>query len=380
MNGAKRICVNFNEGKLSRVSSLLASYINDAFPGAHLTVISCGDIVLDVVLGYAEITPYKRSLTYGMLFDLASLTKALVTSVIYGKLVEEGLISLRQKVSEIVPEFVKTVAGVNEVKERIRLWMLLSHTSGLPPWMPFFKLASSREEIFLEALKVFPASMPGEVVTYSDINYIILTYIAELVTGERIDRLFEKYVAKALNLKRTSYNPLTHGFSRDDVVATEVDEKRGGTLVGIVHDENAYAMNGVSGHAGLFSSIEDSSKIIVELIKSYRGESDALLPPIIAQTFLRPWACDNSLCYGIGWRVNSPDRVDLNSLTDLRVPTSFSHTGFTGTSIWFTPELDLAILLYTNRVHPSRANEKIFKVRPLIHNVVLSSIKGLRGV
>jgi len=163
-------------------------------------------------------------------------------------------------------------------------------------------------------------------------------------------------------------------------VATEVDERRGGTLVGVVHDENAYVMNGVSGHAGLFSSVEDSAKLVVELIRSYRGESDALLSPVTTQTFLRPWACDSNICYGIGWRVNSHGKVGFDQLTDLWVSTSFSHTGFTGTSIWFTPELDLAILLYTNRVHPSRANEAIVKVRPLIHNAVLSSIKGLRGV
>lgn len=240
--------------RLERAKDVVESYVGSAYPGYDLLVLKNDCVVFRSFSGYAEVVPEVRPLREDSMFDVASLTKVLVTSLVYAKLVEEGLVSLRQKVVELAPEFGMTPAGSSYAKEKVALWMLLSHTSGLPAWLPLYKTCRSRNEVFEVALKSFPSYEPGRDVLYSDINYIVLTYIAEKVTGERIDRLFDSMIAKPLNLKRSSFNPLERGYSRDDVVATEVVDWRGGTVVGVVHDENALAMEGVSGHAGLFTT------------------------------------------------------------------------------------------------------------------------------
>lgn len=364
--------VGLSKVRLTRAELVAEKYVGSAYPGYDLLVLKDDCVVMRRVSGFAEVVPERRSLGVDYLFDVASLTKSLVTSTVYAKLVEEGLLSLRQKAVDVVPEFRLTVAGSNQAKERVELWMLLSHTSGLPAWLPLYKTCRDRDEVLAEALRSFPAYEPGTDVVYSDVNYIVLTYIAEKVTGERIDRLFEKLVSSPLKLVRTSFNPLKAGFSRSEIVATEVVDWRGGVIVGEVHDENAFAMDGVSGHAGLFTTTLDAAKIVFELLSSYRGTSDALISPVTASTFMRAWSCSN-VCYGLGWQVYEPDRLP-GTLVDARHSVMLGHTGFTGTSILISPLDSLAVVFFTNRVHPTRANEMIRLVRPLVHNTVLASI------
>ncbi|MEM1682364.1 MAG: serine hydrolase [Sulfolobales archaeon] len=358
--------------RLERAKDVAESYVGSAYPGYDLLVLKNDCVVFRSFSGHAEIVPEVRPLREDSMFDVASLTKVLVTSLVYAKLVEEGLVSLRQKVVELAPEFGMTPAGSSYAKEKVALWMLLSHTSGLPAWLPLYKTCRSRNEVFEVALKSFPSYEPGRDVLYSDINYIVLTYIAEKVTGERIDRLFDSMIAKPLNLKRSSFNPLERGYSRDDVVATEVVDWRGGTVVGVVHDENALAMEGVSGHAGLFTTTLETASIVREILCAYRGSCDSLISRPIATTMLSPWAC-GEVCYGLGWQVSEPSR-GLSPLTDYRFALLASHTGFTGTSILMVPQESFAVVFYTNRVHPTRANERIKHVRVLLHNAALSSI------
>jgi CubicO group peptidase (beta-lactamase class C family) len=366
--------VGLRGDRLVRAFEVADSYVGRAYPGYELVVLRDGCVAGRRVAGAAELVPTRREMVPDMLFDLASVTKALATSVVYARLVEEGLVSLRQPVVEIAPEFRYTVAGASPVKELVRVWMLLAHTSGLPAWLPLYRVARSRDEVFQEALRAFPAYEPGRAVTYSDINYIVLTYIAERVTGERFDRLFEKFVAKPLGLSRTVFNPLERGFDRGEVVATEVVEWRCGTLVGVVHDENAYAMGGVSGHAGLFSTAVESARIAWGVVEAYRGRDDTLISQASARTLLTTWAC-GEVCYGLGWQVYEPG-AGGGTLVDLRPSRLFGHTGFTGTSVLVAPDAGLVVVFYTNRVHPSRSNEEIRVVRPLVHNAVLSSVRG----
>jgi len=364
--------LNIKLSRLEKARAVAESYVGTAYPGYDLLILKDGCLASRSFSGHAEIAPKVRPLREDSMFDVASLTKVLVTSLVYSRLVEEGLLSLRQKVVELAPEFGKTPAGSNYVKERVALWMLLSHTSGLPAWLPLYKTCKTRDEVFEVALKSFPSYEPGRDVLYSDINYIVLTYLAEKVTGERIDKLFDKLIAKPLNLKRSAFNPLEKGYSRDDVVATEVVEWRGGTVVGVVHDENALAMGGISGHAGLFTTTVETAVIVREIICAYRRDCDSLVSRPTATSMLSPWACGEG-CYGLGWQVSEPSK-GLSPLTDYRYTLIAGHTGFTGTSILMVPQESLAVVFYTNRVHPTRANEQIRHVRVLLHNVVLSSI------
>jgi len=365
--------VGLREDRLARALEVADSYVGKAYPGYEMVILKDGCVVARKASGAAELVPTRRGMVPDMLFDLASVTKALATSVVYAKLVEEGLVSLRQPVVDLAPEFRYTVAGPSQVKESVRVWMLLAHTSGLPAWLPLYRTAHSRDEVLQEAVRAFPTYEPGKAVTYSDVNYIVLTYIAERVTGERFDRLFEKLVAKPLGLSRTVFNPLEVGFDRSEVVATEVVDWRGGTLVGVVHDENAYAMDGVSGHAGLFSTALESARIAWGIVEAYTGHDDTLISQASARTLLATWACGD-VCYGLGWQVYEPG-AGGGTLVDLRPSRLFGHTGFTGTSVLIAPDAGLVVVFYTNRVHPSRSNEEIRRVRPLVHNAVLSSVR-----
>lgn len=364
--------LGFSRERLYNAIRVVCSYTeNGSIPGIEILVIRAGKIALHEACGYAEKIPRSRALVRGMLFDLASLTKPLAGSIVAGYLVSEGLIHLKQRVSEILPGFSRTPSGYSEVKDRIRVWMLLSHSSGLPQWLPLYRLARSREEVFEEAMRVFPSYSPGSGALYSDLGYILLTKIAEHVSGERFDALFSKVVVRRLGLARTLYNPLDAGFAEVDIVSTEPIE--GKPLTGVVHDENARALGGVSAHAGLFSTAIEVGRISLEILSSYRSESDLLLPPAYARTMLRRWVCGDR-CYGLGWWIY--DRRAVEAAGDM-LSRGYGHTGFTGTSVWIDPELDLVVVLLTNRVHLGRDNRAIDKLRPVAHNLIIASLKRL---
>ncbi len=357
-------------GKLRRT---LENAVGDVFPGASVAVYRDGGIVYEEAFGYAEIVPAKRSASTETLYDLASLTKPLAASLVVARLVEEGLLHLKQRVSEVLPEYSRTRAGYNELKDRTEVWMLLSHTAGLPPSLPLYRLGGrSREELLEEAVGSFVCCPPGSRTVYSDVGYIVLTALVERVAGERMDELFEKLVAKPLGLKRTVYNPLERGFSGDQIASTEADPETGLPLRGVVHDENARALGGVSGHAGLFSTAREVALMGGELLRAYLGESALLVKRPTAATVLRQWS-DGENPYGLGWQVyrKGVTRHFGDLLTDGK---AFCHTGFTGTSVCVDVELRLVAVLLSNRVHPSRENTKIASFRPVFHNVLVSCL------
>ncbi|NHV98288.1 MAG: serine hydrolase [Thaumarchaeota archaeon] len=351
----------------------LANAVNDVFPGASVAVYKDDKLVYEEAFGYAETVPSRRNTSIETLYDLASLTKPLAASIVTARLMEEGLLHLKQRVSEVLPEYSATNAGHDELKSRTEIWMLLSHSAGLPAWAPLYKLGkSSREELLEEAARSFINCPPGSNVVYSDIGYIVLTAILERVAGERIDRLFEKLVAKPLGLRKTVYNPLSHGFSENEIASTETDPATGLPLTGVVHDENARALGGLSGHAGLFSVSKEVGLVGNQLLQAYLGKSDCLVKKATAATMLSPWVGDD-YCYGLGWQVyrKTVTQAFGDLMTDGR---AFGHTGFTGTSICIDVEQKLVAVLLSNRVHPSRENNKIMRFRPVFHNLLVSSL------
>ncbi|MEM4611099.1 MAG: serine hydrolase [Thermoproteota archaeon] len=359
--------------RFNSLRNVLSKAVGDVFPGASVAVYIDDKLVYEEAFGYAETIPERRETTVETLYDLASLTKPLATSIIFAKLLEEGLIHLKQKVSEVLPEYSRTNAGQDELKSKTEIWMLLSHSAGLPAWVPLYKLEkNSRTELLDEAVRSFISCPPGLKVIYSDIGYIVLTALAEKVTGERIDRLFEKLVARPLGLRKTVYNPLKHGFSVNEVASTEIDPATGFPLRGVVHDENARALEGLSGHAGLFSVSREVALIGGELMQAYLGRSDTLVKKATATTMLSPWAI-NDYCYGLGWQVyrKTVTQAFGDLMTDGR---AFGHTGFTGTSICMDVEHRVVAVLLSNRVHPTRENTKIMRFRPVFHNLLISSL------
>lgn len=357
----------------SSMSKTLVNAVNNVFPGASVAVYKNNELIYEEAFGYAEVTPTTRATSIETLYDLASLTKPIVTSIIVAKLIEEGLLHLKQKVSEVLPEYSKTNAGQDELKGKTEIWMLLSHSAGLPAWIPLYKLGKTKREEFLEeAMKSFINYLPGSGVIYSDIGYMVLTKLVETVARERIDFLFEKLVSRPLGLKRTVYNPLDHGFSTDEIASTEIDPVTGRPLKGVVHDENARALEGLSGHAGLFSISREVASIGNEVLQAYLGKSDRLIKGATAKAMLKTWM-HNEYCWGLGWQIygKANARIFGDLMTDGK---AFGHTGFTGTSICMDAEHNVVAVLLSNRVHPSRENDKIVEFRPVFHNLLISSL------
>jgi CubicO group peptidase (beta-lactamase class C family) len=356
-----------DELRLANVDRLMKRYVNDAFPGAVLLIARRGVIAFHESYGKAQIVPVERIMQKDMIFDLASLTKSLVTSIIIMRLIEEGLINLRQKISTIFNEINK-----DETKREITILHLLTHTSGLPAWEPFYIGLKDKNEIIKAALNAFPSNRPGEKFTYSDLGYIILTGIAEYVTGKTFDELFKEYVMHPLKLKDTMFNPPESLKPR--IVATELCQWRREVLVGKVHDENAYAMGGISGHAGLFSTAFEIAKIAQTMLNYGTYGSNEILSKSSVTAMIKNYVKNLNAGYGLGWMIN--DNPNGTSAGDLFSERSFGHTGFTGTSVWIDPEKELIVVLLTNRIHPTRENTKLIELRPRIHNAIASTIKS----
>jgi serine-type D-Ala-D-Ala carboxypeptidase len=289
-------------------------------------------------------------------YDLASLTKvvALTTAAMLG--VEDGKLELDAPVQRYVPGF----AGPG--KERVTVRMLLAHASGLPAWRPLFREAKTRDEALALAESSPLDSAPGKTDIYSDIGAIVLTQVIEAVYHQRLDSLLDQRVFGPLGMSSTRYLPPVSWCDR--IAPTELDPWRGRVLRGEVHDENAALMEGVSGHAGLFGSAEDLLRFAEWILEQ------ATLRPSVVHEFTRRQNLVPGSSRALGWDTPSGG----SSAGRLLSPSSFGHTGFTGTSLWIDPEHDVAIILLSNRVNPTRNNPRWTPVRAAVADLVMTTL------
>jgi CubicO group peptidase (beta-lactamase class C family) len=354
------------------MASLDSAVAAGAAPGAVLAVTRDGDRFVYGTgrLGQDDATRPGANTVY----DLASLTKivGLTTAVMLA--VDEGRFDLDAPVQRYVPAF----AGGD--KARVTVRMLLAHASGLSAWRPLFREVSSRAQVFALVDSMPLDSAPGAVEVYSDLGIIVLTQVLETVYGERLDTLLDRRVFEPLGMTSTRYLPPPSWRSR--IAPTELDPWRGRVLQGEVHDENAALMDGVSGHAGLFSSAEDLLTFAEWMIDGWSGgkavratsyhESTAVRP--FRHSAVREFTRRQNLIPGssraLGWDTPS----EGSSAGSLLSPSSFGHTGFTGTSLWIDPEHRLAIVLLSNRVNPTRDNPRWAPVRAAIANLVMTTV------
>jgi CubicO group peptidase (beta-lactamase class C family) len=299
-------------------------------------------------------------------YDLASLTKVvgLTTAMMWA--VEEGRIDLDAPISRYVPSF--DGPGTDSVTVRL----LLAHASGLPPWRPLYLLAYSRRAVFAVADSTPLDTLPGARFAYSDIGAILLTQAIERVYGERIDSLLSTRLFGPLGMRSTSYNPPVAWLPR--VAPTEYDSLRGRLIRGQVHDENAWRMDGVSGHAGIFSSGDDLLTFGEWWITEDRGLPVGRGRPCVEEQLLRSFTVPQQLPPGspraLGWEVPTADNTGSAYLS----AGSVGHTGFTGTSIWMDPERRVVIVVLANRVNPTRANQRFAGVRRGVGDLVLLAL------
>ncbi len=294
-------------------------------------------------------------------YDLASLTKVVGLTTGLMLAVDSGLIELDAPVQRYVPAF----GGAG--KDKVTVRQLLVHASGLPAWRPLYREAATREAALVLADTTPLDTAPGLRYVYSDLGAIVLTQALEAVYRTRLDTLLEHRVFAPLNMPHTRFLPPAAWIER--IAPTENDPWRGRVLRGEVHDENAARLDGVSGHAGLFSTAPDLLRFGEWLLARRNAAIDAAagkpggstpLPVVLAPPsfFVRQHIPAGS-SRALGWDTPS----EGSSAGRLLDSTSVGHTGFTGTSIWIDPTRELVIVLLTNRVHPTRENNRIGAVR-----------------
>ena len=295
-------------------------------------------------------------------YDLASMTKVVALTTLAMQAVSEGRLDLDAPIQRYVPAF----QGAH--KDAVTLRHLLTHSAGLPAWRPLYLGADSRAAAFALADTTPLDTLPGARMVYSDLGIIVMTQALEGVYGHRLDTLFAERVAAPLGLTDTRYLPPETWRAR--TAPTELDTAwRRRMLRGEVHDENASRLDGVSGHAGLFSDARDLLAFGEWLLAarrealagcpapSARGAGDCpaepLAPPSALPQFLRRQEVVPGSSRALGWDTPTPG----GSGGSLLSPESVGHTGFTGTSIWIDPTRDLVIVVLSNRVHPTRENQ-----------------------
>ncbi|MBN1841667.1 MAG: serine hydrolase [Deltaproteobacteria bacterium] len=346
------------------------------FPGAALLVAREGSILFLEAFGRARLLP-ERPMTTDTVFDLASLTKPLATAVSVMLLVQQGRVDLDQPLGTTVAEFSDTD------KKDISIRQLLAHTSGLPDYQPYYEklrvLPQKDRKRALEHLLLSEPRIhePVTVCLYSDLGFMILQWVFETVTNHFLDRFVKTSVYGPLGIGDLFFNPLGEGPNQDRRVyaATEDCPWRGKILDGEVHDDNAYALGGVAGHAGLFGTAQAVFGLLQELLNAYSGKPNAgLFHRDVVKVFFQRQSDVGSWAMGF----DTPTRPDSSSgryFSDHSV----GHLGFTGTSFWMDLEKGVIVILLTNRVHLGRTNEKIKAFRPLLHDRVMETMLKPQG-
>jgi CubicO group peptidase (beta-lactamase class C family) len=340
-----------------------------AAPGAVLAV-SVGGRHFEHAIGQLAVDD-PRPPDGRTIYDMASLTKVVALTTLAMMAVEENRIALDSPVVHYLPEFAR---GSGE-KSRVLVRDLLLHDSGLPPdpIPPLWKHPGSRHSGLTEALGANLETVPGARMVYSDLGAITLATIIERQYHERIDRLFAERVARPLGFTRMRFLPPRQW--RDEIASTEIEAVPGRpttALRGEVHDENAWRLAGVSGHAGLFSDADDLLRFGEWVLAGSlrRTVPGALQPP----TELATWSVRQNQPEGssraLGWDTPSEN----SSAGHYMSASAFGHTGYTGTSIWIDPTRDIVIVLLTNRVNPTRDTPKFGMLRAVVADAVMLSL------
>jgi Beta-lactamase class C and other penicillin binding proteins len=351
-----------NEEKLDNALKLIEAGIEKKYFPCAAVSIGCREKVINTSFyGNRSLLPEKLPLKRDTLFDLASLTKVVATNTLFMKYMESGIISVYDRVVDYIQEF------RGDKKEEITIFNLLTHTAGFAPFMPLYKLCRDYDDEISYICCFNLDYEPGSKVVYSDFSYIILGYILEQIGGDRLDKLCKKNIFDPLGMDQTCFNPIS-----ENVAATEIDRETGLPFSGIVHDENARFSSGISGHAGLFSTIDDMTKFCHMLINNGSTGKSNFLSPLSIMAMTRNYTGNLNENRGFGWCIKG---YKVSSGGDIISPSSFGHTGFTGTSVWIDMQSNIYIVLLTNRVHPSRENTNIVRFRRLFHNAVLSSLE-----
>jgi CubicO group peptidase (beta-lactamase class C family) len=377
-----------------------------AYPGGAALVCRRGAVAGWLVVGAAELEPTPRPMAADTLFDLASVTKVVAGTSAALFLLDTGAVCLDDPLARFLPAF------ATSDKRDITIRQVLTHSSGLPPWIPCYCTAATLDQTVSAIAQSELDAAPGSQLRYSDAGMILVQAVAAAVTGEPLPSLLQRVLFGPLGMRDTGYRPdgerkaraaatergNAHEAAMVERIGLDFDRWRTEVLVGEVHDGNAhYALEGVSTHAGLFSTIGDLAHFAQLWLGRgvWQGRRVFSEPAVAEATRLQTAGLQQS--FGLGWRLGTRTEVSKAPLKesgltqavfppepeagptphwmgDLRSERAFGHTGFTGTSILIDPTYDLAMILLTNRVHPNAARTGVERIRARWHNAVLGAI------
>lgn len=341
------------------------------FPGAVLLCAKNRQIVFHQSYGLADIFE-KKKMDKDAVFDLASLTKPMATALAISKLVEQDRLFLSQSLESVIEKF------QTSDKKNITVDMLLRHTSGLPAHREYYRKIiiqdKNSKHCLRELLIQEPLEFqPGEQQVYSDIGYMILSWIVEKITHQRLDHFISEQVYRPLDIKDLffidllSHNNQLKLYQRKIVPAQDCPWRKK-VLKGEVDDDNAWAVGGIEGHAGLFGSAPAVHTLCSEILNALQGNPTKVLSAEIIRSFAQK---KNGFEMVAGFDTPARENASCGRYFSRR---SIGHLGFTGTSFWIDPKTSLIVILLTNRVHPSRSNEGIKAFRRQIHDVIYKAL------
>jgi beta-N-acetylhexosaminidase len=357
------------EAQLQPAFDVIESAVADkAFPGATLAVGYRGRVALHS-FGKLSYDAKSAQANVRTMYDVASLTKVIVTTTLVEKLVEGDFhspLQLDAPVERYLPEWAS--GPQPEWRRKVTVRHLMTHTSGLPPFKEYWRTSKGKPDtlkmIFAEPLE----SEPGTKMVYSDLGIILMAEIIERLTGRTVDDLAKEYIFSPLGMNDSMYKPPKKLWPL--IAPTEFDANfRKRLIQGEVHDENAFAIGGVSGHAGLFSTAPDLAAFCQMLLNGGVYAHQRILRRSTIAQFTAPQQLSGGT-RTLGWVVPTEGSSSGHYFS----AHSFGHTGFTGTSIWIDPDRQVFVVLLTNRVNPTREDHKIAEVRPALHDAVMQAL------
>ena len=351
------------------------------FPSAVYGVAENGETVFADAIGDASREPESHPATLETIYDLASLTKPLVTGLLSARMIESGALRLDDCVSKYLPEFDR------DDKRSITVRHLATHTSGLPAWRPLYLLASTRAEA-LEAIAAQPLEhAPGERVIYSDLGFISLGFLLQRIASVALADLAMKEIFAPLMLQRTFFNPSAavrtgvaacengNGYEREmcerDFRGKTYGGWRNEIIWGAVHDGNAHFLGGAAGHAGLFSTVGETQKLANQFV----GGLSQLLSPVTCEMFRQDMTVGLNEARSFAWQLAATKESTAGQSL---APDAFGHTGFTGTSCWIDAGRQRVFILLTNRTHARQLPfANINAVRREFHSLAVAKLSDL---
>ena len=356
-----------DENRLVRVRQILDEGVaGGVFPGAVAGLARNGEVIFQHAAGRQQDGPEARgTMPVNAMFDLASVSKP-ISGIALMLCIEDGLLTLDDPVGRFIPEF---AAGD---KAAIRIRHIVSHTSGIQSNPKLYYEHKSWKTLLPAYLALPLIGQPGALFLYSSINFILLAMIVEKASGKRLDVLLGERVFGPMGLDIT-YNPPE--TLRPRIPATEYIEWRDSFDWGVVNDKTAQMMGGVSAHAGLFASAADLLALGSMLVNGGLHNGVRIMSPAAARLFVSPWTDERGIRRGICWLPGNP-----KVFGDLLAGQAMGHTGTTGTAMCLIPSATMVAVLLTNRVHPSRDNDRIESFRPHFFNTLAAALIRHLGV